>query len=185
MVINSLGSIHTRTSMHTCMHAPTCSCSPSRSRSRSPSCSHTHTPTQACTHTCMHPHTHSHTHIHKNDAALRCLPRISFTYYSAYDKDWKLSRHSLSLTNSMTSLLILYSKFVWQIWFGQRCLIWLKNIWWLAIIISPTIITSISLPLNIQFLYLWILYICYRLWSVYTNSYPVMMVSSAMPNHGY
>ena len=113
---------------------------------------HKHTPTHACT------HAYTHVRTHKNDAVLRCLPRISFTYYSAYDKDWKLSRHSLSLANSMTSLLILYSKFVWQIWFGQRCLIWLKNVWWLAIIISPTIITSISLPLIIQFLYLWILF---------------------------
>ena len=41
----------------------------------------------------------------------------SYICSCAYDKGWKLSRHSLSLVNSLKFPLIMYSKFVCQ--FGQ------------------------------------------------------------------
>ena len=61
--------------------------------------------------------------------------QMYFNYsITAYDKNWKLSGHSLSLGNSMKFLLIMYSKFIWSnlIW-PDRCLFWLENVWWLVL----------------------------------------------------
>ena len=57
---------------------------------------------------------------------------------SAYDKDWKLARQSLSLANLMTSL---FSEFVWPNLIQH--LIWQENIWWLVIIIRNSVSISV------------------------------------------
>ena len=57
---------------------------------------------------------------------------------SAYEKGWKLSEHTITLANSMKFPLIMYSKIIWPylVW-HNRYLIWMENVWWLAVIISP------------------------------------------------
>ena len=63
--------------------------------------------------------------------------------YSVYDKDWKFSRHSFSFVNSVNFPLIMYGKYVRPnlIW-PDKWSIWLENVLWLAIIISPDLISS-------------------------------------------
>ena len=63
------------------------------------------------------------------------------SHYSAYDKDQKLSGHSLCLANSMKFPLIMYSKFVWpKLNWPDIYLFWPENVLWLTIIISPGLV---------------------------------------------
>ena len=74
----------------------------------------------------------------------RGYPAVFLFNCSAYDKNWKLSRHSFCFVNSMNFPLIMYSKFVWPnlIW-PNKWSVWQENVLWLAIIISPATVDTL------------------------------------------